>query len=252
MTQAAEPTTELTVDGGIAVLRLDRPRSLNAINTAMTHELDAALDRCEADPAIRALVIVGTGRAFCVGSDLKEGAEGDPLDRVRHMHAFVRRLVEGPKISVAALNGLALGGGLEIAMACTLRVAAPEARLGLPEVTHSLMPSYGGTQLLPRLVGLGRALELALTGEMIDAARAREIGLVNAVAEDYLAAAVALAERCSAGGAVAQREIRRAMWTGLSMPLADGLKLEVEGVPHIIASDEAKAGLATFKNSGAH
>lgn len=249
MMQAGEPTTQFTVDNGIAVLRLDRPRSLNAINTAMTHELDAALDRCESDEAIRAFVIVGTGRGFCVGSDLKEGGGGDPLDRVRHMHALVLRLVECPKPSVAAINGLALGGGLEIAMACTLRVAAPDARLGLPEVTHSLMPSYGGTQLLPRLVGLGRALELALTGEMIDAARAREIGLVNALADDCLAEAVALADRCASGGPVAQREIRRAMWGGYGLPLAEGLALEAAGVPHIIASGEAAAGLATFKNS---
>lgn len=242
----AEPTTDLTVADGIAVLRLNRPKSLNAINTTMSDELDAALDRAETDAAIRALVIVGTGRAFCVGSDLKEGAGGDPTHRVRHMHALVRRLVDLRVVSIAALNGLALGGGLEIAMACTLRVAAPDARLGLPEITHSLMPAYGGTQLLPRLVGLGRALEMALTGEMIGPDRAREIGLVNAVAEDYLDAAVALADRCSAGGQIAQREIRRAMWGGLDLPLAQGLALEASGVDKVANSAESKAGIAAF------
>lgn len=242
----AEPTTELTVTEGIAVLRLNRPKSLNAIDTAMSHELDAALDRAETDAAIRALVIVGTGRAFCVGSDLKEGAGGDPLDRVRHMHALVQRLVDLRVVSIAAINGLALGGGLEIAMACTLRVAAPEARLGLPEITHSLMPAYGGTQLLPRLIGLGRALELALTGEMIGADRAREIGLVNAVAEDHLGAAIAMATRCSAGGLIAQREIRRAMWGGIDLPLAQGLALEASGVDKVANSAESKAGIAAF------
>jgi len=245
--QQSEPTLQLTVtEAGIAILRLDRPRSLNAINHAMTQELDAAIDRCERDDAVRALVIVGTGRAFCVGTDLKEGAGGDPMERVRHMHGLVQRLVDWPKISVAAINGLALGGGLEIAMACTLRVAVPEARLGLPEVTHSLMPAYGGTQLLPRLIGLGRALELALTGEMIDAARAREIGLVTAVAEDCVAEAVALAARCAAGGATAQREIRRAMWHGLALPLGEALAAEARGVVHVADSAEAKAGVAAF------
>jgi enoyl-CoA hydratase/carnithine racemase len=240
-------TTELTVTDGIAVLRLDRPKSLNAMNTAMTHELDAALDRCEQDAAIRALVLTGTGRAFCVGSDLKEGSGGDPMDRITHMHAMILRLVHLPKPSVAAINGLALGGGLEIAMACTLRVAAPEARLGLPEVTHALMPAYGGTQLLPRLIGLGRALELALTGEMIPAERAREIGLVNAVAEDYLAAAIALAGRCSASGETAQREIRRAMWDGFDRPLAEALDIEARGANIVANSPEARAGVAAFK-----
>jgi len=240
-------TTQLSIADGIATLRLDRPKSLNAINTAMTGELDAALDRVERDEAIRALVIVGTGRAFCVGSDLKEGGGGDAMERVRHMHAMVLRLVEHPKPSVAAINGLALGGGLEIAMACTLRVASPEARFGLPEVTHALMPSYGGTQLLPRLIGLGRALELALTGEMIEAGRAREIGLVNAVADDCLAAAQALADRCSAGGPIAQREIRRAMWNGIGLPLEQGLACEAASVPAVAGSAEALAGLAAFR-----
>lgn len=241
--------TETTVEEGIAVIRLDRPKVLNAINEAMVDEIEAALDRIEADEAIRALVIVGTGRAFCVGSDLKEGG-GDPDARIARMHRLMLRLGDFPKIGVAAFNGLALGGGLEIGMACTLRVAATDARLGLPEVTHSLMPAYGGTQLLPRLVGVGRALEMALSGAMIDAARAEAIGLVNAVAEDALAAAVALADRCSRGGRLAQQEIRRAMLGGVGLPLAQGLALEAAGASRIAASDEAKAAVAAF--AGGH
>ncbi|CAN5358560.1 enoyl-CoA hydratase-related protein [soil metagenome] len=241
--------TETTVEEGIAVIRLDRPKVLNAIKEAMVDEIEAALDRIEADEAIRALVIVGTGRAFCVGSDLKEGG-GDPDARIARMHRLMLRLGDFPKIGVAAFNGLALGGGLEIGMACTLRVAATDARLGLPEVTHSLMPAYGGTQLLPRLVGVGRALEMALSGAMIDAARADAIGLVNAVAEDALAAAVALADRCSRGGRLAQQEIRRAMLGGVGLPLAQGLALDAAGASRIAASDEAKAAVAAF--AGGH
>src|SRR5690606_27796139 len=126
---------------GIAIIRLDRPKVLNAINEAMVDEIEDALDRFEEDAAVRALVIIGTGRAFCVGSDLKEGG-GDPDARIARMHRLMLRLIAYPKVSVAAFNGLALGGGLEIGMACTFRVAAPDARLGLPEVTHALMPAY--------------------------------------------------------------------------------------------------------------
>lgn len=237
--------TETSLEGGIAILRLDRPKVLNAINEAMVDEIEDVMDRVEQDEAIRALVIVGTGRAFCVGSDLKEGG-GDPDARIARMHRLILRLVDYPKISVAAFNGMALGGGLEIGMACTFRVAAPDARMGLPEVTHSLMPAYGGTQLLPRLVGVGRALQMALSGETIDAERAEAIGLVNAVAEDARAAAVALADRCSRGGKIAQWEIRRAMLNGIGLPLVDGLAVEAEGASRVAASDEAKAAIVAF------
>ena len=240
--------TETRIAEGIATLRLDRANVLNAINIAMIGEIESFLERCEHDNDVRALVIVGTGRAFCVGSDLKED-RGDPQRRIARMHQLMLRLVEYPKMSVAAINGLALGGGLEIAMACTFRVAAPQARLGLPEITHALMPAYGGTQLLPRLVGVGRALELALSGEMIDAQRAKEIGLLNAVADDPLAAAIALAARCSRKGQVAQREIRRAMLGGICLPLADGLALEAQGALRVAESEEARAGVAAFTKS---
>ena len=182
--------------------------------------------------------------------NLNKNLAGEKLKRrIARMHQLMLRLVEYPKMSVAAINGLALGGGLEIAMACTFRVAAPQARLGLPEITHALMPAYGGTQLLPRLVGVGRALELALSGEMIDAQRAKEIGLLNAVADDPLAAAIALAARCSRHGQVAQREIRRAMLGGICLPLADGLALEAQGALRVAESEEARAGVAAFTKS---
>jgi enoyl-CoA hydratase/carnithine racemase len=237
--------TDISIDGEVGVIRLDRPKALNAMNKAMVEEIEEALDRFEADGNVRAIVIAGTGRAFCVGSDLKEGG-GDPDARIAHMHGMILRLDAYPKPSVAAFNGLALGGGLEIGMACTLRVAAPEARMGLPEVTHALMPAYGGTQLLPRLVGIGRALQMALTGEMIDAARAEAIGLVNEIAQDAQAAAVALADRISRGGRVAPREIRRAMLGGAGLPLEQGLALEAQGASRVAASAEAKAAVAAF------
>lgn len=237
---------DISVQGAVAVIRFDRPQVLNAINEAMVGEIEDALDRFEADDAIRALVIVGTGRAFCVGSDLKEGG-GNPEERIARMHRMILRFNDYPKVTVAALNGLALGGGLELGMACALRVAAPDARLGLPEITHSLMPAYGGTQLLPRIVGLGRALQIALSGEMIDAAKAEAIGLVNQIADDPQAAAVALADQCSRAGKVAPREILRAMTGGYGLPLAQGLAIEADGASRVAASGEAKAAVQAFK-----
>jgi enoyl-CoA hydratase/carnithine racemase len=131
-------------------------------------------------------------------------------------------------------------------MACTLRVAATEARLGLPEITHSLMPAYGGTQLLPRLVGYARAAQLMLSGDMIDAARAEQIGLVNAIADDAVAGAIALAEQCSRGGVTASVEIRRALSGGWGRPLAEGLACEARSAERVAASEEARVGVAAF------
>ena len=140
MEEAATTTLSTSWDHDCLVVRFERPLVLNAMNEAMVDALEAALDAAEAETDVRAVVITGRGRAFCVGSDLKE-AVGDPDARVRRMHRLILRLITFPKIVVAANNGLALGGGLEIAMACTFRVAAPEAWLGLPEITHSLMPA---------------------------------------------------------------------------------------------------------------
>ncbi len=251
MTAGLPAITQTRTDSGIAVIRLDRERVLNAMNEAMVDELEQAIDRLAADPSVRAVVFTGTGRAFCVGSDLKEGGNHDPDVRVRRMHALMLRLARYPKVTVCAINGLALGGGLELALACNFRVAAPDARLGLPEVTHGLMPAYGGTQFLPRLVGLQRALDIALSGDMIDASRALAIGLVDEVANDPLAAAIRQAERCSAGGATARSEILQAMLAGIGQSLEDGLELERRGVEVVSASAEAQAGIADFRK-GSH
>lgn len=239
--------TQIERQDEIGILRFDRPDVLNAINEQMVGEIEGALDQFEADKSISAIAMIGTGRAFCAGSDLKEGG-GDPEGRIARMHRLMLRLIAFPKVSVALFNGLALGGGLEIGLACTFRLAAPAARLGLPEVTHALMPACGGTQLLPRIVGVPRALELALSGELIDAARAEQIGLVNAVADDLLAAGMQFARHKCGGGGVAQREIRRAVLGGFGLPLSQGLALEAEGASRVAASEEARRAIAAFAN----
>ena len=245
--------TEVIADGSCILLTLDRPRSLNALNGEILDALEQSLDRIEADDGIRAFVIVAEGRAFCAGADLKESI--DAIERVERMHRLVLRLARFPKIGVAAVNGPALGGGLELAMACTFRVAGPNATFGLPEIRMNLMPGYGGTQLLPRLVGAGPALEMLLSGEPITAAKALSIGLVNQLVDepnDLIPFAQALAGRCSRYSLVAQGAIRDAVRDGLNMPLAEALALELRHVKRVSGSDEALKGVQNFRDGGRH
>jgi len=243
----------LTVErtGPCAVVTLNRPQVLNAINTEMLDLIDAALGDIESADA-RALVLTGTGRAFCSGSDIggEESHEGSTQDfanaRIARMHALILRLLDFPKPSIAALNGLAYGGGLELALACTFRTASPLARLSLPEIKLGLMPAYGGTQLLPRLIGAGRALELMLTGESIDANEALKIGLVNAVDADPVGAACNLAERLPGGAGMAQHMIRRAVAHGANLDLAAALELERVSATELAVSEEAQKGVMRF------
>src|SRR2546423_3231581 len=170
---------------GIALIRINRPTKLNALNRAVLEELESAFDRVATDANARAAIITGAGdKAFVAGADIQELAaltaiEAEALSR--RGQTIFRRLETLRKPSVAALNGFALGGGLELAMCCTIRVAAPGAKLGQPEVKLGIIPGYGGTQRLPRIVGRGRALEMLLSGEPVDAAEAYRIGLVNYV-----------------------------------------------------------------------
>lgn len=216
----------LSRSGDVAVLTLSRPDQLNAITNAMIALIEQALDEVEGDDSI-GLVITGEGRAFCAGSDLKE-QPGNFLERVRRMHRLVLRMVRFPKPIVAAMNGLAYGGGLEIAMGCTFRVAAPGAKLSLPEVKLGVMPAYGGTQMLPRLVGAARALEMLVMGEPVLAEKALEHGLVTAISENPLEAAIAMVRQASRYGMKAQQAMREAVWRGIDRPLEQALELEAE------------------------
>lgn len=235
-------------EGPCAILTLNRPDSLNAITDGMLDELDIHLDTIETD-ASRAIIFNGFGRAFCVGSDLKEKHDGPPEERVKRMHALVQRLASFPKITVAAVHGFTLGGGLEIATGCTFRVASPDAKLGLPEIKLGLMPVYGGTQTVARLVGEAHALELMLSGNFIDGKRAYEIGLVNRLAasdKDLLTTACQLAESCCFNSLVAQRAIRTAVREGLDLPLSQGLALEAALGEDNSRSADAVEGVKAF------
>jgi len=230
-----------------AVLTLNRPEVLNAVSNRLLDELEAHLDDIASD-APRALVITGQGRAFCAGSDLNE-RDGDPALRIAQVHRLIERLIHFPKISVAALNGPALGGGLEIALACTFRIATSDARLGLPEIKLGLMPVYGGTQLLPRLIGERRALQMMLSGDAVAGATALEFGLVDQLVEqapDVLQAALHMAKHHAQYGLVAQQAIRRAVREGMQLSLTDALALEHTLGPLVAATADAREGIQAF------
>jgi enoyl-CoA hydratase/carnithine racemase len=233
--------------GNCAVLTLNRPQVLNAINDALLDELDAHLDRIASDDS-RALVITGQGRAFCAGSDLSE-RDGDPAVRIARMHRLMLRLAEFPKISVAAINGAAMGGGLEIALGCTFRVCVAEAKMAVPEIRLGLIPVYGATQLLPRLIGPGPALRMMMSGETLDGPAACKVGLVDHIADsadDLLEEACDFAAKYSGFSLPAQQAIRQAVRVGTSLSLADGLALEAKLGHRVGMTDDAKEGVLAF------
>ncbi len=237
----------------VAVLTLTRPDRLNAIGTDTLAALDAALTTLEADDSVRAFVITGEGRAFCAGADIDElsGLDG-AAGFARFVHAFtdvLDRLEQHPKPSVAAVDGAALGGGLELALACDLRVASDRARLGVPEIRLGLLPGAGGTQRLPRLLPRGVALQMLLTGAPLGPVDAHRLGLVNELSGDAPALVVAerLARELAAGPPLALSTAKRLVQRGATLPLADAIELEREMVAGLFATEDAAEGLAAFR-----
>jgi enoyl-CoA hydratase len=239
-------------DGHVATVTVNRPDTLNALNAATIDELRQVLLDLRRAPDVRAVVLTGAGpKAFVAGADIKELASLDPIsakalaERGQHVFDLLEQL---GKPSIAAINGFALGGGCELAMACTIRIAADSARLGQPEVNLGLIPGYGGTQRLARLVGRGRALELLLTGDPIDAHEAHRIGLVNHVvpAAEVVAAAQALAGRLAAKAPQAVRAILDAVARGLDGPLSRGQAHEAALFGLVASTSDMKEGTRAF------
>lgn len=237
--------------GQVATLRLQNP-PLNLISLDVTRALDRALGELERDERIQAVVVTGTGdRAFCVGSDVKEfeslrGRVGE--GKLLLEKAVYRRLAKLPVPTIAALQGDALGGGLELALCCDLRVADEEARLGLPEVRLGVMPGSGGTQRLPRIVGPARAKEMILTGEIMSADMAERIGLVNRVAPPGKAVELArsIASTIAERGPKAVREAKAAIDLAGDVPLDEGLAAELDASERIFSSEDMLEGARAF------
>jgi enoyl-CoA hydratase/carnithine racemase len=237
--------------GAVARIELDNG-PLNLVTGEMMERLDAVLDALAGDPAARAVVLTGAGtRAFCAGSDVKEfeGLAGRVSQGKLLYEKYVyRKLAELPVPTIAAIEGDALGGGLELALCCDLRVAAARARFGMPEVRLGVIPGSGGTQRLPAVVGPARAKELILIGELIDAERAERIGLVNAVVADgeALAAATGMGERIAERGPVAVREAKRLVGHAGDRPMDAGLAAELDASDRVFASDDMLEGARAF------
>ncbi len=239
-------------DGAVAVITINRPEKRNALNSETVDELRRAILALKHDDGVRAVVITGTGdKAFIAGADINELAVQTPVGGREHAHRgqHVLDLIETMgKPVVAAINGVALGGGCELAMACTIRIAADTARLGQPEINLGLMPGYAGSQRLPRLVGKGRALELLLTGDAITAAEAHRIGLVNRVvpAAELAAEARTLAATLADKAPVAARYIIDAVNRGLEMSSAEAELYEATLFGLVSTTEDMREGTRAF------
>ena len=245
--------TDLVVvdKGQITTLTLNNP-PLNLVTVELTHQLDSALANIEADRDVRCVIVTGTGeRAFCAGSDVKEfeslkGRVGE--GKLLLEKAVYRRLAHLPMPSIAAIQADALGGGLELALCCDIRIADEMAKLGMPEVRLGVMPGSGGTQRLPRVIGLARAKEMILTGAIVDATEAGNIGLVNKVvsAGEAMSAATTMAETVASRGPLAVREAKRALDIAGDAPLDEGLAKELDASERVFSSEDMVEGAKAF------
>jgi enoyl-CoA hydratase len=236
----------------IAYVTIDRPKVLNALNMATMQELKQAFDAVRDDDEIRVVILTGGGeKAFVAGADIGELSQHTPVSAKEYTHqgqAIIDAIENLGKPVIACVNGFALGGGCELAMSCTMRIASENAKLGQPEVKLGLIPGYGGTQRLPRLVGKGIAMQLVLTGEMITAQEAHRIGLVNEVvpAGELIARAEAIAAKIIANAPLAIQYAMEAVNRGLDLPLADGLFLEATLFGVCCATEDKNEGTKAF------
>ena len=266
-----DPLITVQKEDSIVVITIDNP-PMNVLCTPLLEELDKALDEISADKDLRAMILTGNGRAFVAGADIKEMSEMDieGAKRFATIGQSVLNKMEALSIPViAAVNGFALGGGTEIAMACDIRIASTAAKFGQPEVSLGLIPGFGGTQRLPRLIGPGKAKELIYTGDMIGAEEALSIGLVQQVVEGYkvdengekvknekgkpisdnapvLEASMKMAGKIASKGPIAITNSKRSINEGLNMPLREGLKLEAGMFTELFSTHDREEGLSAF------
>ena len=238
-------------EGHIALITMNRPEALNALNRQVLEELSQVLDQVEADPELYVVIVTGAGRSFVAGADIGQmstlsSAEAKTFGLFGNQ-VFLK-LENLSKPTIAAVNGFALGGGCELSMACDIRLASEKAKFGQPEVGLGITPGFGGTQRLPRLVGSANAMELILTARNINAQRALEIGLVSHVypAEEMLDRALELADAIAANAQVAVRQSKAAVRRGLQADMATGVAYESEAFGLCFATEDQKDAMAAF------
>jgi enoyl-CoA hydratase len=236
--------------GAVGILTLNRPQALNALNAALIAELGAAFDELESDPAIGAIVVTGNDKAFAAGADIKEMADKTYMQA--YAEDFItsgwERVAQCRKPVVAAVGGVALGGGCEVAMMCDIVIASETARFGQPEINLGTMPGAGGTQRLPRFIGKAKAMDLCLTGRMMDAAEAERAGLVSRVVapDKLMEEAVAVAERISRMSRPIAMMVKEAVNRAFETTLAEGVRFERRLFHSTFATEDQKEGMAAF------
>jgi enoyl-CoA hydratase/carnithine racemase len=241
-------------DAGIATIRLDRPK-MNALNGQLQREIGAAAAEVSADPEVHAVILYGGERIFAAGADVKEMSEASPaeiMDLAAGIQAAFKAVAHIPKPVVAAITGYALGGGLELALCADFRVLGEGAQVGQPEILLGIIPGAGGTQRLPRLIGVSKAKDLVYSGRFVNATEALAIGLADLVVPDadVYQAAKGLAGRYVAGAPLALRAAKQAINAGQDVDLDDGLEIERLHFTGLFATDDGQAGLRSFVENG--
>ena len=244
----------LEVQEGVGTIRLDRPK-VNALNYQVAREIDAAVSAARDDENVRVVVLWGGERVFAAGADIKEMQDRDAVSMYRYIGEFQEvftRLERLPKVTIAAINGYALGGGCELALACDYRICAQDSQLGQPEILLGVIPGAGGTQRLTRLVGVGRAKDIIYTGRFVPADEAERIGLVHRVvpAGEVYGAAVELARRFSSGPAIALMAAKQAIQNGIEVDMDSALLIERQAFAALFASEDQRIGMESFLAEG--
>lgn len=241
---------QLVKEEGFAVITMNKPEEMNALNTKMLTALNEIIENVENDKDIKVVIITGAGKAFVAGADITE-MQGKTVDDAYQFSRFGQQVFEKieslSKPVIAAVNGFALGGGCELAMACDIRLASKKAKFGLPEVGLGIIPGFGGTQRLPRLVGKGKALELLMTAEIISADEAMKIGLVNHVIEgDTMTLAMEMARKIMSKGPLAIRYVKAVVHHGMDADLGVNIAHEAEVLGLCFATEDQKEGMTAF------
>jgi enoyl-CoA hydratase len=236
---------------GVSIVKINRPKALNALNVELLRELDAMVSELENNSENRVLILTGEGKAFVAGADIASMKEYDS-EKAETFSALgqsvFHKFDQSPLITIAAINGFALGGGMELALSCDIRTGSTKASVGLPEVSLGLIPGFGGTQRLARLVGTGRAMEIILSGDMISSEEAYRIGIINKVfePENLIESTLKIADSIISRGPIAVREAKRIIKNGFSLSPSEGYKIEKLAFAGLFSGNESKEGMEAF------